>query len=93
MRTGLHRCHRTRRAARHGGGVPLTALLPAAGVQGERSFGAMVAKVTPLDEVAYARALRCATGPLPAPGQQRPAGQHHPAPVVPLREDADGSTR
>jgi len=68
-----------------GSGAPLTAVLPVAGVQGERSFGHPAAQVLPPTEDERQQILRAATGPLPTFGQLLLPGHRYPTPHVPLR--------
>jgi len=65
--------------------VPYPAVLRAAGISGERTVAALVARLPELDEAAYETALRCTTRPLPTPGQLLLPGERHAAPHVPLR--------
>ncbi|MCW2536065.1 MAG: hypothetical protein JWQ26_1764 [Modestobacter sp.] len=65
--------------------VPYPAVLRAAGISGERTLAALVARLPQLDEAAYETALRCTSGPLPTVGQLLLPGERLAAPRVPLR--------
>jgi hypothetical protein len=68
-------------------GVPLPALLRAAGIRGDKTFTHVASAIDPDHDPALAiTALRGSTGPLPMPGQLLLPGRHYPAPRVPLRE-------
>lgn len=69
------------------GPVPMAALLEAANIRGDRSFGDIARSLVPGDPLEAVHALRGSSAPLAQAGQLLVPGHHHPAPRVPLNTE------